>query len=260
VTTGQLDRDLDSGGWPQTPRHRALREMRRGFMLHLAGDQHLASVVHHGVDEFEDAPWSLCSPAVANLYPRFWNPSYPPLEPRAPGAPSFTGRYRDGFHNRITVHAVANPAENPAPGQFPPPVELHRKATGYAMVRFDKEARTITLEVWPRYADPHDPATGGQYAGWPVTLRQTDNYARKPAAWLPEIHVRGARDPVVTVLEEPSGDLVYSLRIRGAVFRPWVFAPGAYAVRVIDPEGGRERTLPGLAATVEPMGEVRVSL
>ncbi|MCC2672706.1 MAG: PhoD-like phosphatase, partial [Armatimonadetes bacterium] len=52
ATTGKLDQDLDSGGWPQSGRKAALRELRRGFMVHLAGDQHLASTIHHGVDEW----------------------------------------------------------------------------------------------------------------------------------------------------------------------------------------------------------------
>ena len=42
-TTGELDKDLDSNGWPQSGRKAALRELRRGFMIHLAVDPHLAS-------------------------------------------------------------------------------------------------------------------------------------------------------------------------------------------------------------------------
>ena len=35
----KLAADCDSNGWPQSGRNRALREMRKGFALHLAGDQ-----------------------------------------------------------------------------------------------------------------------------------------------------------------------------------------------------------------------------
>jgi len=168
-TAGQLDKDLDSNGWPQSGRKRALVELRRGHMLHIAGDQHLASVIRHGIDDFDDGPWSFCVPAVANLYVRFWNPDYPPLNHRE-GMPEFTGRYEDGFHNKITVHAVANPTVQPKPGQFPEPVELHRKAVGYGIIRFDKSKMTATLECWPRYANPTDAKTGKQYAGWPITI------------------------------------------------------------------------------------------
>ncbi len=112
VTAGQLDKDLDSNGWPQTGRAKALRELRRGFMVHIAGDQHLASTIHHGIDAFDDAMWSLCVPAIANLYPRFWNPDYPPRNAEE-NLPPFLGHYEDGFHNKLDVRAVANPVERP---------------------------------------------------------------------------------------------------------------------------------------------------
>src|SRR5213596_3217696 len=80
----------------------------------------------------------------SNLYTRFWNPNYPPANPRSDPTP-FTGDYEDGFHNKLTIHAVANPVNEPKPGQFPEPVDLHRKATGYNIVRFDKAGRSITL-------------------------------------------------------------------------------------------------------------------
>ena len=35
--------DLDSGGWPQSARNRALRVIRKGFPLHVCGDQHLTT-------------------------------------------------------------------------------------------------------------------------------------------------------------------------------------------------------------------------
>jgi hypothetical protein len=52
---GRLLADLDSNGWPQSGRARALKEIRRCFALHIAGDQHLATVIHHGVNSWEDA-------------------------------------------------------------------------------------------------------------------------------------------------------------------------------------------------------------
>jgi hypothetical protein len=246
-TTGELDSDLDSNGWPQSGRNAALREMRRGFMIHLAGDQHLASAVQHGIDEFGDACWSQCSPAIANLYTRFWNPNYAPVIPR-PNLPPFTGDYKDGFHNKITIHAVANPVNDPKPGQFPEPVDLHRKATGYNIVRFNKVDRSITLETWPRYVDPLDTKTGRQYPGWPITIQQTDNYGRKPVAYLPTLKVSGMNDPVIQVIEEATGEVVYTLRIKGAEFQPKVFAMGKYTVRIGEPGTAKMKTLAGVGA------------
>jgi alkaline phosphatase D len=246
-TTGELDKDLDSNGWPQGGRKAALRELRRGFMVHLAGDQHLASALQHGIDQFGDACWSQCSPALANLYTRFWNPDYPAINPH-PEAKPFMGDYEDGFHNKITVHAVANPVNDPKPGQFPEPMELHRKATGYSIVRFNKTERTITLETWPRYVDPK---AGSQYEGWPITIKQTDNYGRKAAAYLPSLKINGMNDPVVQVVEEASGEVIYTLRIKGDQFRPKVFARGRYSVKVGEPGTSKFKTIAGIAAVEE---------
>jgi hypothetical protein len=246
-TTGELDKDLDSNGWPQSERNAALRELRRGFMIHLAGDQHLASALQHGIDEFGDACWSQCSPAIANLYIRFWNPDYPPVNPY-PELKPFMGDYEDGFHNKITVRAVANPVNEPKPGQFPEPMELHRKATGYNIVRFNKADRTITLETWPRYVDPK---VGRQYEGWPIKIKQTDNYGRKAVAYLPSLKVKGLNDPVVQVIEEASGEVVYTLRINGSEFRPKVFARGKYSVNIGEPGTPMLKTLAGVAAVEE---------
>ncbi|HEY6402056.1 MAG TPA: alkaline phosphatase D family protein [Blastocatellia bacterium] len=246
-TTGELDKDLDSNGWPQSGRNAALREFRRGFMIHLAGDQHLASAMQHGIDEFGDACWSQCSPAISNLYTRFWNPDYPAVNPH-PELKPFMGDYEDGFHNKITVRAVANPAPEPKPGQFPEPMELHRKATGYNIVRFNKINRTITLETWPRYVDPK---TGRQYEGWPITIKQTENYGRKAAAYLPLLKIIGLNDPVVQVVEEASGEVVYTLRIKGDQFRPKVFARGKYSVNIGEPGAPEFKAIAGVDAIEE---------
>jgi alkaline phosphatase D len=246
-TTGELDKDLDSNGWPQSGRKAALRELRRGFMIHLAGDQHLASALQHGIDEYGDACWSQCSPATANLYTRFWNPDYPPINPH-PELKPFMGDYEDGFHNKISVHAVANPVNDPQPGQFPEPMELHRKAPGYNIVRFNKTERTITLETWPRYVDPK---IGKQYEGWPITVKQSDNYGRRAAAYLPELKIKGLKDPLVRVIEEASGEVVYTLRIKGNQFRPKVFAQGKYTLNIGEPGTPKYKTFAGVAAMNE---------
>ncbi len=244
-TTGELDRDLDSNGWPQTGRKKALREMRRGFMIHIAGDQHLGSVIHQGIDAFQDANWSFCVPATANLYPRFWNPDYPPLAPHPVRGP-FTGPYEDGFGNLLTVYAVANPTVDPPPGRFPEPVELHREGTGYGIIRFDKQARTSTLELWPRYVDPTDPATGSQYPGWPIVVRQMDNDGRTAVALLPKIRVEGMDNPVVQVIDEADGEVVHTLRVHGAEYQPRVYREGTYTLKVGEPGTDRMKTLEGV--------------
>jgi hypothetical protein len=56
------------------------------------------------------------------------------------------------------------------------------------------------------------------------------------------------RDPVVQVVYEPTGEIVYTLRSRGLDFRPKVFdAKASYTVRVGEPGTERMKMLEGLS-------------
>lgn len=236
--------DLDSNGWPASARNAALRELRRGFAFMLAGDQHLTSVIHHGADDWEDSGYSFCVPAINVGYPRSFRPQTPG-ENRAPGAPYYTGRFRDGLGNRVTIHALGNPEEQ----LRKPPLEfLHDKASGHGIVRLHKPSGKITIESWRLLSDPQNDPAGGQFPGFPITIRMEDNYGRRAVAWLPEIRVSGMENPVVEVTDEADGELVYALRIRGRSFRPKVFRPGTYTVRVGAPETGNVKTFAKVAA------------
>ncbi|HLA39536.1 MAG TPA: twin-arginine translocation pathway signal protein, partial [Candidatus Glassbacteria bacterium] len=98
---------------------------------------------------------------------------------------------------------------------------------------------------WPRWVDPAAPEAK-PYPGWPVTFDQTDNYGREAAGWLPELVVSGLEDPVVQVIEEAGGKVVYTLRIKGRRFTPKVFAPGSYTVRVGGQGDGDVKVFDGL--------------
>lgn len=245
-----LHADLDSNGWPQTGRNRALIELRKGFAFHLCGDQHLATVIHHGVDDWEDAGWSFCVPSIVNYYNRWWRPRRPAVR-RREGPLEFTGRYFDGFGNRITMAAYANPdraRENKYGGEW------GGRADGYGLVRFTRATRRIHIECWPRGVDVTAPGAP-QYTGWPVTIGQEDNYGRAAAAWLPELDIRGMDQPVVQVVDEADGSIVYTLRLREPKFRPKVFREGVYTVIVGD-QDRRSRILTGLKASKEPATRV----
>jgi hypothetical protein len=224
----RLHADLDSNGWPQTGRNKALAELRRAFAFHFAGDQHLATIFQHGIDEWNDAVYSFCVPSIANLYLRWWLPTEPGKN-RKPGAPEHTGEFRDGFGNKVTLHAVANPTPEENRDK------LTTRAAGFGVVRFDKKERTITMECWPRNVDVAAPGAK-QYPGWPMTIRQTDNDGREAVAHLPTLKVTGIQDPVVQVIDERDGEIVYTLRIRGTTFRPKVYRKGSYTIKVGDPD------------------------
>ncbi len=246
----RLHADLDSNGWPQTGRNKALKELRKGFAFMLAGDQHLGTIVHHGVDEWNDSGYSFCVPSIANLYLRWWAP----LEPgrnREEGMPEYLGEFLDGFGNKVTMLAVANPGE----------MENHDKLTtrsaGFGVVKFNKKRREIKIECWPRNVDITD-TTVKQYPGWPRTIKQQDNYGRKAVAYLPKVKVSGMTDPVVQVIDEANGEIVYTIRIKGTSLRPKVFRTGKYTIKVGEQDAGKMKTLkkvqsiaPGKRQTVE---------
>lgn len=241
---GRNDRllaDLDCNGWPQTPRKRALEELRRAWAVHLCGDQHLAVAVKHGIDDFGDGPYGFTSPALVNtIYGRWWHPLDEKPGPNpVPGSPlPWTGDFKDGLGNPLSMLAYANP---------PDIADEKQRADGYGLVRFNRRTRKITFECWPRFADVQA-GDRAQFPGWPITVAMADNDGRTPVAWLPELVFENAANPVVQVIRESDGDILYTIRISGDRFQPAVYAPGQYTIRV-----GRDRpggpALHGLVAS-----------
>jgi hypothetical protein len=221
--------DLDCNGWPQSGRRRALEELRRVRAVHLCGDQHLAVVVQHGIDRHCDGPFGFTSPTVVNtIYGRWWHPADESPGPNpVPARPlPRTGNYTDGLGNKIRMLASANPKNIR---------DERQRADGHGIVRFDKSARTITFECWPRFPETEGGGSG-QFPGWPITVGVDDHDGRAPIGWLPVIKVIGANSPVVRVVHEPTGDVVTVVRASGDSFQMPVFQPGAYRVTV-----GRDR-------------------
>ena len=240
----RLIADLDSNGWPQTGRNKALAEIRKAFAFMICGDQHLGTIIHHGIDNWNDAGYSLCVPSIANLYLRWWVP----LEPgknREPGRPEYTGEFLDGLGNKITMLAVANPS----------PEENHDKLTtraaGFGVAKFNTKIREITIECWPRNIDIADP-DAKQYPGWPRTIQQQDNYGREAVAYLPTIEVAGMTNPVIQVIDESNDEIVYTLRINGTSYRPKVFKKGKYTVKVGQQGTDKMKTLTQISSLTPP--------
>ena len=217
-SNARLLADLDSNGWPQAGRDRALLALRKCFAVHIAGDQHLATVIHHGIHQWEDAGYSFCVPSIVNFYGRWWWPLEAPLNHVDNHPLPFTGRFFDGLGNKLTMHAYANPTQR------------NNNAAGYGLVRFKKSNRTITFECWPRNRDVTAKETR-QFPGWPITIKQQSNYNRKPQGYLPTI-VSDVENPIVQVIDEHLQEVVYTLRIAGKTFRPPVYRHSKFTVRI----------------------------
>ncbi|MCU0916827.1 MAG: hypothetical protein MUC88_20050, partial [Planctomycetes bacterium] len=184
---------------------------------------------------FRDGPYGFTNPAIINsYYGRWWWPEdekagVSPI----PGSPlPWTGDYLDGLYNKITMIAYANPGFDNIKimrtNQRNPEALL---GDGYGLIRFHKKTRRITFECWPRYADLNR-GDAAQYPGWPITFRMEENDGRKVFGYLPDMVVNGAADPVVQVVREADRELLYTRRIQGSRFRPHVYGPGKYTVKV----------------------------
>jgi hypothetical protein len=75
-----------------------------------------------------------------------------------------------------------------------------------------------------------------------VPIAQTDNGLPRGGWVLPEVKTPGLRDPVVQVIEQASGEIIYTLRIKGDVFAPPVWREGL-TVRITDPDQGYQSVL-----------------
>lgn len=159
VQGDDLTMDMDTNGWPQICRDRVLRLIRDKVDLHLCGDQHLAAIVQYGVDEYGDSPFCFTVPALNNIWPRRWWPPLKPDHKPLPGRAPFTGEFKDGFGNRMTVYAAANPRKT---GKEP--ALLYDRSTGYGLLEFDKSEKKIIVNCFPRYEHRQ------QYEGWPFTV------------------------------------------------------------------------------------------
>jgi hypothetical protein len=85
-------------------------------------------------------------------------------------------------------------------------------------------------------ADLSSESSDNQFPGWPITISQLENYGRKIYGYLPDLNFESLSDPVVRVINEDKGELVYALRINGNSFSPFVFKPGNYSIVYGNPE------------------------
>ncbi len=230
--------DLDSNGWPKSGRERAVDTIRRASAVEIAAGDHLAYVVQHGIEDWGDACYSFAIPPMANRELRWWAPESPGKN-RPQGAPEHMGDFLDGFGNRVTMVAVANPsAESHDPGI------LTARAAGFGVIRFNRQEGEITFECWPRNADVGSRGAK-QYPGWPITIQQGDNNKRKPTAHLAELTIKGAKGPVIVeVIDDASGETLYARRVKSETFKPGIFRDGPHTINVT--AGSQHKNFPGV--------------
>ncbi|MBX7245376.1 MAG: alkaline phosphatase D family protein [Candidatus Sumerlaeaceae bacterium] len=156
---GAPRKDTDSNGAPKPKRDLALRLVKNAGALMICGDQHLASVVRHGIDSISDGPLQFCGPGGGTSFQRWFEPPA--------GVPT---AFTDGYGNRFRVLAVANPKVSFATyRKHKPPRgqglgDRNLKSEGYGVVIVDHRARQYELQCWI-WNEPR------QFPGWPIAVR-----------------------------------------------------------------------------------------
>ena len=138
--------DMDSNGWPQSARNRALRAIAPSQAVMISGDIHYGTIHRHGIDRWQDGPWAYSLPAFTSPQNRTWNPAKPAQGGVVPGVPG-SGNHFDRFGNRITLVAKADGLQ------------------GYGIVRFDKDQSTVTFELYTLDAEREPKQVA--VPGWP---------------------------------------------------------------------------------------------
>ncbi len=141
--------DMDSNGWPQSARNRALRAIAPSRAVMISGDIHFGTLHQHGISRWGDGPWGFSLPAFASNQNRSWRPGVPAQGGEIAGIAG-SGNHHDRFGNKLTVAGTAH------------------GYNGYGMVRFDNEKRQITMELHTM-DDDRNPSRQ-PVAGWPLTI------------------------------------------------------------------------------------------
>jgi alkaline phosphatase D len=155
---GAPAQDYDSNGYPKAGRDRALRLIKRAGALLLCGDQHLGTLIRHGLDTFTDGPVQFCAPSTGTSFQRWFEPA----------GRTHTGDFTDSFGNKLRMLAVANPLVSFAAyrkvkargnGLF----DKTKKRDGFGIVRVDPKRRRFVIECW-------DDRGSAQHPGWPYIV------------------------------------------------------------------------------------------
>ncbi len=219
--------DKDINGWPKDGRDNALYRIRKAYAVIISGDQHLGMISQLGLESQSDSCFQISTPSLVNHWTRYWLPGYPGNN-KPIGAQEYTGEYTDYWGSPFFVYAYANPALPPSFWVMP---ELNERANGYSIVKFHKSTRQITMECFKRrFTAPLNSLS--QFEGWPMTIDQDQNYAKAAVGYLKTFEVHNITDPVIQVIDESNGEIVYTKRIKGTSISPKVFAIGYYTVKI----------------------------
>ncbi len=238
--------DLDSGGWPKSGRDKAIRLMRKGAVFHISGDQHVPSLIQYGLENYRDAGWAFCTPAIAVMYMRWFLPDElgrPVIDRPEHGYPN-TGKYTDAFGNKNYVYAIGN-AGKIIVDRSSRYNHAQIRSSGFGFVTLDQNARTIKIDAFRFKADVENPnPVKDEFPGWPLTISQFDNFGKGAENVLPEFEVNQP-DQVIEVRNANNNELIRAFRMKGNSVQVKLFHPGTFDVKI--GEGKKVQEFTGLS-------------
>lgn len=171
--TGEPVTDFDSNGYPPLPRRRAVQLVKDAGAIMVAGDQHLATIVRLGIDDFEDGPIQFSGPAGGAYWQRWFDPIKPLANAR--DGVKESGDFIDGFGNKMNIKAVANPKLTFAEfrkhrtGRGQSVKDPALKTEGYGIIRVSHSDQSFTFESWDK-AEDITRTDAKQMSGWPYRV------------------------------------------------------------------------------------------
>jgi alkaline phosphatase D len=247
---GFLYGDLDSGGWPKSGRDKVIKLIRKAAVFHINGDQHLPTLVQYGLNDYRDAGWSFCTPAITVGYQRWFLPDevgYPVMDRPDHGYPN-TGKYIDAFGNKNFVYAVGNPGKISVDRNSRYNQALIR-SSGFGLVTFDQKERVIDIDAWRFKADVENPnPVRDQFPGWPFEISLFDNLGMGAENVLPAINVNRPNQ-LIQVWNEETDEVEQVYRMKGTTVQPRLHEAGTFTV--IIGEGENQEKITGLKSQVK---------
>lgn len=242
--------DLDSGGWPKSGRDTVIRLMRKVAAFHINGDQHVPSLVQYGLQNYRDAGWSFCTPAIAVMYLRWFLPDElgRPIVDRPEHNYPNTGKYEDAFGNKNYVYAIGNPGKITV-DKNSRYSHAQIRSSGFGMVTFDQTERTILIDAWRFKADVQNPnPIRDQFPGWPFKISQFDNLGQGAENVLPRFTLNQPNQ-LMQIWNEKTGELEQIFRLKGNTVQPKLFEKGTF--KIIFGEDGKQKEFSGIKTQKE---------
>ena len=108
------------------------------------------------------------------------------------------------------------------------PKDENQRVDGHGIVGFNEKDQAIKCECWSRFAKGDE----AQFPGWYVSIHRSQKDGRPVKGYLSELQSKGSVWPVIKVIRERDGGVLYCIRGRGDRFRPSVYEAGKCTIKI----------------------------